>query len=116
MSSMDAYKHAVENEDVDSLIECYADDAELVMMDNTRPPSSPAKATGRDLPELLRDIYSRDMSHELSDLVVDEHAGTAAFVENCVYRADGLKVVSANLIELNDEGKITKHTAVQAWG
>lgn len=115
MSFMETLKYAIETEDVQGLIECYAPDATMTMMDNTRPPSAPAIAKGgKEIAELLHDVYSRDMSHELSDVV--EADGSAGFVERCVYRADGLKVVSANLIELNDDGLIAKHLAVQAWG
>jgi hypothetical protein len=86
-----------------TIVGTYADDAEMKIVDATRPPSSPLVLRGRDaIGELYRDICSRAMSHEIQDAVVTPDK--VAFNEACRYE-DGLRVLSANTLDLRG-GKI----------
>ena len=108
----DTLRNAFENADEATIVGTYADDAEMKIVDATRPPSSPLVLRGRDaIGELYRDICSRAMSHEIQDAVVT--ADKVAFNEACRYE-DGLRVLSANTLDLRG-GKIARHVVVQAW-
>lgn len=110
--SFDTLRKAIESADEATIVGTYADDAEMQVVDTTRPPSSPLVLRGKDaIGELYRDVCSRAMSHEVQDPVLTPDK--VAFNEACRYE-DGLRVFSANTLELRD-GKITRHVIVQAW-
>jgi hypothetical protein len=110
--NFDTLRNAFENADEATIVGTYADDAEMKIVDTTRPPSSPLVLRGRDaIGELYRDICSRAMSHEIQDAVVTPDK--VAFMEACRYD-DGLRVLSANTLDVRD-GRITRHVVVQAW-
>lgn len=108
----DALRNAFEHADEATIVGTYADDAEMKVVDTTRPPSSPLVLRGKDaIGELYRDVCSRAMTHEIQDPVITPDK--VAFNEACRYE-DGLRVFSANTLELRG-GKITRHVVVQAW-
>jgi hypothetical protein len=108
----DTLRAAFERADEATIVGTYADDAEMTIVDATRPPSSPLVLRGREaIADLYHDICSRAMSHEIQDPVVTP--GKVAFNEACRYQ-DGLRVLSANTLDVRD-GKITRHVVVQAW-
>lgn len=108
----DRYTRAVESADAEALVEQYSDDAEFEMFDQRTPPSAPAVLHGKEeIGEALRDLCSREMSHEVLQCVSDgEHV---AVTERCTY-PDGNKVMSMAMLDLRD-GRITHQSTVQAW-
>ncbi|HYG87272.1 MAG TPA: nuclear transport factor 2 family protein [Azospirillum sp.] len=105
-------KRALEQSDADTLVRLYADDAEMVIVDRNRPPSSPMMLKGREaIAAFWRDVCSRDMSHRVGHEVVG--ADRAAFIEECAY-PDGCHVMSAMTLDLRG-GRIARHLTVQAW-
>lgn len=108
----DTLRDAFANADEATIVGTYADDAEMKIVDATRPPSSPLVLRGRDaIGEHYRDICSRAMSHEIQDAVVTPDK--VAFNEACRYE-DGVRVLSANTVDLRG-GRIARHVVVQAW-
>jgi len=91
----------------------YADNAEVVEVSKTSPPSSPAVLRGKE--EIRRhftDVCGREMTHKLERVVVDGR--NASFTEACRY-PDGTAVLCTAMLDLDSEGKITRQIAVTAW-
>lgn len=108
----DGLKRALEQSDADALLALYADDAEMLIVDRNRPPSTPMKLSGKPAIEAFwRDVCSRDMTHAVGHEVVGPDR--AAFVEECAY-PDGCHVMSAMTLDLRG-GRIVRHLTVQAW-
>lgn len=105
-------RHAIEDRDADAMLEQFSDDADMVVIDRTSPPSRPAVVHGRSAIEpVVREVFARPMSHELTQCVVeDDHV---AYTENCTY-PDGSRVTGMAMLDLRD-GRITRHSSVQAW-
>lgn len=112
MSLQEELRHAIEDRDAEALVRTFADDADYVMVDQTRPPSAPMALHGRTrIEETLREVFARDMTHELERCVVEgDHA---AYTERCTY-PDGTKVMAMSMLDLRD-GRIVRQTTVQAW-
>jgi ketosteroid isomerase-like protein len=110
---LETFTRGHEARDASMLLDMYADDAEIMVVDKLHPPSHPMVLRGlREIGEYLRDLCERDMSHEITDSVVaDDHA---AAVVMCRY-ADGTRVVAADTFQLGDDGRIHRETLVQAW-
>ncbi len=106
------YTRAVEAADIDTVMAQYSDDAELEMFDQRTPPSAPTVLHGRDeIGAVLREIFSRDMTHEVIRSVSD---GTRfAYTEQCTYPA-GNKVMNMTMLDLRD-GRIARQSMVQTW-
>lgn len=105
-------KQALEHSDASTLVRLYADDAEMVVVDRNRPPSSPMTLSGKEaIAAFWRDVCARDMTHHVGHEVVGPNR--VAFVEECIY-PDGCHVMSAMTLDLRD-GRIAKHLTVQAW-
>lgn len=103
---------AAERRDVETQLSMYAPDAVVTVADRINQPGSPQLLRGRDeIGAWLRDVCSREMSHEVQHSVAD--AGGAAFSEACRY-PDGTNVLCATVIEL-DGGVISGQTVVQVW-
>lgn len=108
----DTLRDAIERADESTLIDLYADDAELQVVDQTRPPSTPLVLTGKPaIAELFHDICSRAMTHQVQDPVITPDR--IAFNEACQY-SDGVCVLSSNFLDLRGD-KIVRHRLVQAW-
>lgn len=106
------FSRATSERDSETLLAMFADDAELSTVDKENPPSSPAVLRGRDaIAGQLRDIYGRDMTHEVADLV--QSGDTVAFTVRCQY-PDGSRVLCMATLELRD-GKIVRQTGMQVW-
>ena len=72
-------KRALEQNDAETLIGLYAADAEMTVVDRTRPPSAPMRLVGRPaIEEFWRDVCARDMTHAVGNEVVG--AGRLSFV------------------------------------
>ncbi|WP_128374460.1 nuclear transport factor 2 family protein [Streptomyces cavernae] len=105
-------RRGIESQEPTVLLNLYADDAELRIVDHTAQPSHPKVMHGRsEIGEMLEDVYSRDMTHKVEQVVVQ--GDQAAFTESCEY-PDGVKVLASSMLELRD-GKIVEHTLLQAW-
>ncbi|CAL9629132.1 nuclear transport factor 2 family protein [Streptomyces sp. enrichment culture] len=110
--SADTLRRGLEGRSSADLLELYADDAELRVVDRNTQPSHPKVMHGRDeIAELLDDVYSRDMTHKMEDCVVQ--GDRAAYSESCQY-PDGVRVLSESMLRLRD-GKIVEQTMIQAW-
>jgi hypothetical protein len=108
-----ALKRALERSDAESLIGLYADNAEMTVVDRTRPPSAPMRLVGRPaIEDFWRDVCARDMTHAVGNEVIG--AGRLSFVQRCAY-PDGCQVMSAQTLELGKDGRIARHLTVQAW-
>ena len=61
--------------------------------------------------DMLSDVYSREMTHKLENVVMDgDHV---AFMESCQY-PDGVRVLVTSVADLRD-GRIVDQTSIQAW-
>ncbi|MBV6700069.1 nuclear transport factor 2 family protein [Kitasatospora aureofaciens] len=107
-----ALREGIERSDAETLLALYADDAELRVVDRKTQPSHPLVMHGRDeIGAMLSDIYSREMTHTLEQVVVqDDHV---AFMESCHY-PDGVRVLVTSMADLRD-GRIVDQTSIQAW-
>ncbi|HEY9293539.1 MAG TPA: nuclear transport factor 2 family protein [Microlunatus sp.] len=105
-------RRGIEDRDASTLLDLYADDAEVIIVDRTNPPSSPQVMSGRaEIGRFLEQVSSRDMTHTLSRMTAD--ASTAAYLEECEY-PDGTKVLCTAMLDLTD-GRIVRQVGVQAW-
>lgn len=107
-----ALKRSVEERDADAQLGLYDEHAEVRLVDRVNTPRTPHVLRGRDeIREWLRDICSRDMTHEVQTPVVAD--GAVAFTEACRY-PDGTNVLCATVLELAD-GRVVRQVVVQAW-
>lgn len=109
---LETIRTATESRDAAGLAGLYADDAEVTVIDRTTPPSSPRVLHGKgEVVAYLEDTCSREMSHEVRDLV--EGGDSIAHTVRCLY-PDGTRVVCMTIAEL-DGGLIARQMIVQAW-
>jgi ketosteroid isomerase-like protein len=105
-------RRAGEQRDPDAMLELYADDAEVRIVDRNTPPSSPRVLRGKEeIAEYLRDVFGRDMTHTIENEVAGEDR--VAFNVACEY-PDGTRVLAAQNLEVRD-GKIVREVEVVAW-
>ena len=105
-------KQALETSKADMLLDLYADDARMVIVDRDRPPSAPLVVDGKaKISEFWRDVCARDMTHKVTHAAVG--GDRVSFVEECLY-PDGCRVMSAMTLGLRD-GRIVDHLTIQAW-
>jgi ketosteroid isomerase-like protein len=105
-------RRAEEQRDLDAMLELYADDAEVRIVDRSTPPSSPHVLRGKgEIAEYLRDVFGREMSHNIENEVVGEDR--VAFNVACEY-PDGTRVLAAQNLDVRD-GKIVRQVDVVAW-
>ncbi|MBA3331524.1 MAG: nuclear transport factor 2 family protein [Actinobacteria bacterium] len=108
-----ALRRGIEQRDADALLGLYADDAEVVEVSKTTPPSTPAILRGKDaIRAHLADVCGREMTHSLERVVVGER--NASFTEACRY-PDGTAVLCTAMLDLDAEGRITRQIGVTAW-
>lgn len=109
---LETIRTATESRDAAGLARLYAEDAEVTVIDRTTPPSSPRVLHGKgEVVTYLEDTCSREMSHEVRDLVEGDRS--IAHTVRCLY-PDGTRVVCMTIAELRD-GLIARQTIVQAW-
>ena len=105
-------RRAQEHRDLDAMLNLYADDAEIRIVNRNTPPSSPYVLRGKEaIAEYLRDVFGRDMSHSIENEVVGEDR--MAFNVACEY-ADGTRVLASENLEVRD-GKVVRQVEVVAW-
>jgi ketosteroid isomerase-like protein len=105
-------RRAQEQRDLDAMLDLYADDAEIRIVNRNTPPSSPHVLQGKEaIAEYLRDVFGRDMSHSIENEVVGEER--VAFNVACEY-PDGTRVFASENMEVRD-GKVVRQVEVVAW-
>jgi hypothetical protein len=106
------FTRATEERNAEQLLTAYADDAVVRVVDRNHPPKSPLVMEGRAaIQSWLEDTYSRDMTHQVVDPVVDEDR--VALTTLCKY-PDGTNVVCACTATVSG-GQITQQNVVQVW-
>jgi ketosteroid isomerase-like protein len=109
---LDALKRAIEQRDAEGMLALYAPDAEVIVVDQQNPPSSPRVLSGiEQIRTMVEDVCGREMEHEVTRAVGDERS--AAYVEACRY-PDGTRVLCTAMLDVRD-GKIVRQEGVQAW-
>jgi ketosteroid isomerase-like protein len=105
-------RRAQEQRDLDAMLDLYAEDAEIHIVNRNTPPSSPYVLRGKEaIAEYLRDVFGRDMSHSIENEVVGEDR--LAFNVACEY-PDGTRVLASGNLEVRD-GKVVRQVEVVAW-
>jgi hypothetical protein len=107
-----ALARAIEARDADAQLAAYDANAELRLVDRNNPPSRPLVLRGAAaIGEHLRDVCSRDLTHQVRATVADDHR--VAFEVACRY-SDGTQVLCHCVADVAD-GRITRQVTVQAW-
>ena len=105
-------KTALEKSNATSLLELYADNATMKIVDRNRPPSSPMVVDGKkNIDAFWHEVCSREMTHKVTHEVLGPDR--VSFIEQCLY-PDGCQVLSAMTLSLRG-GRIVEHVTVQAW-
>jgi ketosteroid isomerase-like protein len=105
-------RRAQEQRDLDAMLDLYAEDAEIHIVNHNTPPSSPYVLRGKEaIAEYLRDVFGREMSHSIENEVVGEDR--LAFNVACEY-PDGTRVLASENLEVRD-GKVVRQVEVVAW-
>jgi hypothetical protein len=108
----EAMRRGIEQLDAELLVNLYADDAELRVVNRNTTPSSPRELKGKEeISEYLRDVCGRAMTHHIEREVIGEDR--VAFNESCEY-PDGTRVLCAATLDIKD-GKIVRQVNVEAW-
>jgi hypothetical protein len=90
----------------------YTDDAGVRIVDHNNTPSSPRELHGKEeIDEYLRDVFSRDTTHQLEREIIAKDR--VAFNVACQYQ-DGVRVLAAESMELR-EGKVAEQVELVAW-
>jgi hypothetical protein len=98
--------------DARKVLSAYADDVECTIVNRNNPPSKPLMLRGRDaLKRMVDDLCSREMTHEISRVVVGR--GAIAYRIECRY-PDGCNVVGLYMAEVKD-GRIVSEFSVDCW-
>jgi hypothetical protein len=109
---LDTIRQSFGNCDLGLLDTLYTDDATMKVIDNTRPPSSPMEMRGKsEISGYFRDICGRKTTHNIGEEVLGDQR--ISFFDFCRYD-DGTRVVASNVLDF-ENGKIKRHTIVQAW-
>ncbi len=109
---LDALREAIETRDAATQAAMYAEDAEMVVIDADRPPSTPQRLEGRAaIQALLEDVCARDLTHTVERAL--RSGDLAAVTVACRY-GDGTRVQASSTLDLRD-GRIVRCETVQAW-
>ena len=105
-------RRAQEQRDLDAMLDLYAEDAEIRIVNGNTPPSSPYVLRGKEeIAEYLRDVFSREMSHSIANEIVGDDR--LAYNVACEY-PDGTRVPASENLEMRD-GKVVRQVEVVAW-
>jgi ketosteroid isomerase-like protein len=106
-----AFRRAYEQWDIETLLEFYADDVELVQIDRENPPSSPRVRHGKDIFKgMFEHCAAAGVKASVNNAVAGEDLAAAAVT--CEFPG-GRKVTANSILELED-GRIVRERAVQA--
>jgi hypothetical protein len=99
--------------DADLLIGLYADDAEVVVIDQQHPPSNPLVLEGRDaILGFLHELCDDDITLDVGDVVLGDDR---VALHVAWWYPDGTQALSSEVLELDDAGRIQRETIVQAF-
>jgi ketosteroid isomerase-like protein len=105
-------RRAQEQRDLDAMLDLYAEDAEIRIVNRNTPPSSPYVLRGKEeIAEYLSDVFGREMSHTIENEVVGEDR--LAYNVTCQY-PDGTRVLASENLEMRN-GKVVRQVEVVAW-
>jgi hypothetical protein len=94
------------------MLDLYAEDAEIRIVNRNTPPSSPYVLRDKEeIAEYLRDVFSREMSHSIANEIVGDDR--LAYNVACEY-PDGTRVPASENLEMRD-GKVVRQVEVVAW-
>jgi hypothetical protein len=99
--------------DAELLIDLYAEEAEVVVIDQKHPPSHPRVLEGRQaISGFLHELCDSDIILDVGDVVVgdDRIALHVAW-----WYPDGTQALSSEVLELDETGHILRETIVQAF-
>ena len=109
---IEAVRAALESSDAEAMINLFADDAELQVLDHLHPPSRPRVVRGRAaIADYWHDVCGRQMTHTVERIVQD--GATLAYSEACRY-PDGTRVQCLAFLDLVN-GTIARQMGVQTW-
>jgi hypothetical protein len=109
---LDEIREGYRARDAARIAAAYADDAECTIVNRNNPPSHPMVIRGRaELLDMLRDICSREMTHEIVEFGVA--ASTLSYRVECRY-PDGCKVVGIYHSTVRD-GRIAREYSIDCW-
>jgi len=105
-------RRAIERLDAEALIELYADDAEVRMVNRYAPPSAPQVLRGKEqIAEHLRDVRGRNPEARVEwELVGENRAAYNAAFEY----PSGTRLLCTTVLDVRD-GKIARELGVQVW-
>ena len=108
---VEVFKRAYEQWDINALLDCYADDVELVQIDRDNPPRSPRVRHGKDV---FRGMFEHCAAAGVKATVEHAFAGEdrAAATVTCEFPG-GRKVLANAILELED-GRIIRERDVLA--
>ena len=105
--------HGIQERDIDEILDCYDEKAEIQIFDQDNPPDDPMIVRGKGaIRAYFEDRLQRNLSHTLEAKVVSENY--IAFTEQRRY-VDGMRMVASDMCEVSG-GKICKQMTVQVWG
>src|SRR4051812_7815577 len=103
---------AIEGSNAQALIDLYADDAVMRIVDKDHPPSKPIELKGKSaIAQFYRDVCGRAMTHRVETTLIDGERLAFSELRTC---PDGIRVRCSATAELAG-GRIVKQTNVQAW-
>ena len=99
--------------DPDLLIDLYADDAEVVVIDQHHPPSHPLVLEGREaISGFLHELCDSDITLDVGDVVLGDDR---VALHVAWWYPDGTQALSSEVLELDERGRILRETIVQAF-
>jgi hypothetical protein len=110
----DAYRRAFERLDLEAMLSYYAPDAEWFEYKPTAPPRAPVHLRGRDteIREYLAEVCASPIELVISDEVIG--ARRAAF-RITIALGEGRRMIEHCIVDLDEQGRITRHAEVEAW-
>ena len=108
---IETLRRALEQRDIDLLVNLYADDAEVRIVNRDNPPSSPFELHGKEEIRTYLQEIPPEITERLDQVVADDER--AAITVTCQY-PDGNRVLCTAMLDLHN-GKIVREVAVEAW-
>ena len=109
---LDALKRGHREHDLELLLDLYADDAELVVVDDEHPPSHPLVLEGRErIGEYLEQLCREEIVLDVGDEVVGDDR---VALHVAYWYPDGSQAISSEVLDLDEEGHIQRETIVLA--
>jgi hypothetical protein len=110
---LDTLQRGHSERDPELLIDLYADEAEVVVIDQTHPPSHPLVLEGRDaILSFLHELCDSEITLDVGDVVVGDDR---VALHVAWWYPDGTQALSSEVFELDESGRILRETIVQAF-